>query len=134
MIYLLKAAWSESVDKGEWIYQSIFQISSIHEFWIIQGFIINLIFKSDQYFMLDRVNIYIYIHSKDFQSKITIRSRTNRILASVWYKRGTFQMVMVSIKGLPLPWDLKASIPLLRAFKWGIVCRFTSKGVKTTRS
>ena len=47
----------------------------------------------------------------------TIRSRTNRLLASVRYKTGTFQMVVVSIKGLPLPWDLKVSIPLLRAFK-----------------
>ena len=63
-----------------------------------------------------------------------IRSRTNRLLASVWYKTGTFQMVVVSIKGLPLPWDLKTSIPLLKAFKWGTVCKFTSKGVKTARS
>ena len=64
----------------------------------------------------------------------TIRSRTNRLLASVWYKTGTFQMVVVSMKGPPLPCDLKPSILLLRAFKWGTVCKFTSKGVQTARS
>ena len=66
--------------------------------------------------------------------KYTIRSWTNRLLASVWYKTGTFQLVVVTIKGLPLPRNLKASIPLLRAFKWGTVCKFTSKGVKTARN
>ena len=57
------------------------------------------------------------------RSQYTIRSRTNRLLASVWYKISTFQMIVVSKIGLPLPWDLRASIPLLRAFKWGSVCR-----------
>ena len=62
------------------------------------------------------------LRNSDELNGTSIRSRKNRLLASVWCKMSTFQMVVVSRKGLPLPWDLRASIPLLRAFEWGTVC------------
>ena len=64
----------------------------------------------------------------------TNRSKTNCSLGSVWSKMSTFQMGVVSRIVLPRQWQMKDSIPLLRAIKWGTVCKFISKGVKTTRS
>ena len=68
-----------------------------------------------------------------FPNRYTNRSKTNCSLGSVWSKMSTFQMNLVSKKVLPCQLQLKDSRPLLR-IQWGVVCKFTSRGIKTARS
>ena len=65
----------------------------------------------------------------DFENTATVT--WNRRLALLWGKIVLFKTVWRYLKVLPHPCPPQWSIPRVRAFKWGTVWRFISRGFKT---
>ena len=61
---------------------------------------------------------------------LQIRSNETAVWSIYEVKWVLFKLIFCQLKMLACPWPLLCSIPRVRAFKWGIVWCFISRGIK----